>query len=88
MLEGGECMGSSVQQCLHIWGQSLAGAATSIIFVATKVLLWQMTNMFVMTKHVFCRRVCHNKSFVTTKMILVAAPTNDRGPGQYVALIT
>ena len=54
---------------------SLAGAATSIIFVATK--------------HVFCRQsrdkimfvatnTCRDKHvFVATKMILVAAPVND-----------
>ena len=51
-------------------------------FVVTTVLSWH-TYMFVMTKHVFCRdksrdktflswetRICRNKSFVTTKIIL------------------
>ena len=67
-------------------------------FVATKLcLLWQIfvvTNMFVMTNkillwqayfchnkgHVLSRQthVCHNKTFVMTKMILVAAPANNR----------
>ena len=72
-------------------GGGLAGAVTSIIFVATKVF----------TKHVFCREkktlvatklclsrqnFCRNKHnfvatedvFVATQMILVAAPANDR----------
>ena len=69
---------------------SLPGAATSTIFVATKVCLPRQNlqnyvcrdktyacrdkHMFVATKHVFCR----NKSMlVVTKMILVAAPAND-----------
>ena len=45
----------------------LAGTATSMIFVATKVLLRK--HMFVMTKHTFC----HDKSilaFVATKLFL------------------
>ena len=45
---------------------SLAGATTSIIFVATSILLsWQKT-CFVVTN-----------AFVATKIILVAAPAND-----------
>ena len=68
---------------------SLAGAATSITFVATKVLLRQTRacrdkRVFVATKHVFCREkylsqeilFCHNKTFIETKMILVTALTN------------
>ena len=36
-------------------------------------------HIFVVTKNMFChdKRVCHNKSFVTTKMILVAASAGD-----------
>ena len=42
-------------------------------FVVTK-------DMFCCNKHVFChdKQVCHDKFFVATKMILVAAPANDR----------
>ena len=61
---------------------SLAGAATSIIFVATKHLSRQNIcrdkHAFVATKDIFCR----NKhvfvvTFVAIKIILVAAPAND-----------
>ena len=38
--------------------------------------LFDDKHTFVATKDVFC--VCHDKTFVATKMILVAAPTNDR----------
>ena len=118
---------------LGFWPLLLAGAATSIIFVTTKVLSWQTRlswqNMsFVATKvclsccrdknfvccgkimfvatntcsswgflllwqAYFChnkrpvlswqtrvclnKRVCHDKTFVVTKMILVAIPVND-----------
>ena len=68
---------------------SLAGAATSITFVATKFLLRQTRvcrdkRIFVATKYVFCREkylsqeilFCHNKTFIATKMILVTAHTN------------
>ena len=41
------------------------------MFVTTEVLL----HTFVVTKDMFC---C-NKTFVATKMILVAAPANDSG---------
>ena len=79
---------SHVQSCDHfgLWGGSwfgkspfactlslsLVGAATSIIFVTTKVLSWQThvchdKNMFVVTKHIFC----HDKSMlVVTKLLL------------------
>ena len=50
-----------VQKTFCIGTLSLAGAATSIIFVAKT-------------------RVCHDKTFVATKTILVAALTNDRTP--------
>ena len=77
--------------CLSRQNQVLAGAATSIIFVATKVIA---TNTFVATKHVFCRDksmflatkllsrqayFCLDKRRVCRdrKMILVAAPAND-----------
>ena len=65
---------------------SLAGAAGSIIFVATKILCHEKHN-FVATKHLsqqayFCHdkrpvlsqqtRVCRDKTFVATKMVLVA----------------
>ena len=46
----------------------LARAATSIIFVATKDVFCRDKH-----KHGFCR----DKTFVATKMILVAAPAND-----------
>ena len=50
------------------------------IFVKTNLILsWQQLchdkHIFVATKDVFC--VCHDKTFVATKMILVAAPAND-----------
>ena len=62
---------------------SLAGAVTSIIFVATKVC--RDKHVFVPTKHVFCRKkstsfvatkvclsrqnyVCHDKAFVVTNI--------------------
>ena len=50
-------------------------------FVAAK-----LKNMLVATKDVFCddkhafvatKRVCRDKTFVATKMVLVAAPAND-----------
>ena len=52
----------------------LAGAATSTIyaFVATKYFCRDKYTC-VATKDVFC----HDKSFVATKMILMAAPAND-----------
>ena len=50
-----------VQKTFCIGTLSLAGAATSIIFVAKTC-------------------VCHDKTFVATKTILVAALTNDRTP--------
>ena len=83
------------------WRLSWAGAATSIIFVATNTCLLRQNTSFVATKirlphfifftttqnyvchdktHFWLRqtRVCHDKTFVATKMILVAAPANDR----------
>ena len=58
---------------------SWAGAAISIVFVATKLLSRQTRvcrdkNVFVATKHVFC---CDKSMLGATKMILVAAPAND-----------
>ena len=51
-------------------------------FVATSILLlWQETH-FVMTNLCFLE----SKTFVTTKMILVAAPTSDTEQGGYVLL--
>ena len=47
---------------------SLAGTATSIIFVADK-------HVFVATKHVFC---LDKSMLVATKTLLVAAPANDK----------
>ena len=93
----------SASQCqLQRCSLSLAGAATSIIFVATKVLSQQIfvaTNTVCLDKHtfsfpLFCcccdetfvrtsillsrqTRVCRDKTFVATKMILEAAPAND-----------
>ena len=100
------------------WLLSLAGAATSIIFVATKqntsfvatkVLSQQNlfgptevclcfccdNHIFVTTKGMFSRdkpgktHVCRDKTFIETKIILVAAPANDRlhgvVPGALVA---
>ena len=63
----------------------LAGAATSIIFVMTKVLVEQNTS-FVVTKVCLPRQnlsrdkrhVCHDETLVATKMILAAAPASDR----------
>ena len=49
-----------------------------VIFVATS-----FKHVFVATKHVFCRNYfCRDKTrvFVATKMILVAAPSNDTLP--------
>ena len=70
---------------------SLAGSATSIIFVATKHVICRDKSIIVATNVIFV--FCHDKSFVaasirlsrqktrffTTKMILVAAPANDIG---------
>ena len=85
----------------------LAGAAISIIFLATNACLSRQNTSFVVTKvclvatklclsrqkfcrdkhtfvatkDVFCRKimfVATNKTFVATKMIIVAAPANDR----------
>ena len=60
---------------------SLAGAATSINFVATNT---RYKHVFVATKHVFCQDkytfVAATKDgflHTKTKMILVAAPAND-----------
>ena len=59
---------------------SLAGAVTSIIFVATKYACRDKYNFcrdkltFIAAKDVFCR---DKHMFVATKMILVAAPAND-----------
>ena len=50
---------------------SLAGAATSIVFVATKVLSRQAC---------FCR----DNTFVAMKMIFAAAPANDNCYALYV----
>ena len=62
---------------------SLAGAATSIIFVTTKVLSWQtyllskqlfvMTNMCLLwqnTSFVLTKMCCHDKTFVATNVFL------------------
>ena len=64
----------------------LAGAATSTIFVATSACLSRQKHTFVATY--FCRdkrrvlsrqtSVCRDETFIATKMILMAAPTNDR----------
>ena len=53
----------------------MAGAATSISFVATKHVFFsrQKYACFVATKHVFCR---DKHVFVTTEMILMATPAN------------
>ena len=64
-------------------GVSLAGAATSIIFVPTKILSRQMfcsdRHVFVTTKHIFCRdksmlaatNLSHDKiMFVATNVML------------------
>ena len=72
-------------------GGRLAEAATSIIFVATKVftkhVICREKNMLVATKLCLSRQTfCRNKHnfvatkdvFVATKMILVAAPASDR----------
>ena len=61
----------------HVWSQvSLAGVATSIIFVRTKVLSWQKyacrNKSFVVTSLHLSRQTCvgHDKSkFVTTKHV-------------------
>ena len=47
--------------------------------VATSILLSRQKTCFVVTNTCLSLQthVCHNKSFVTTKMILVAAPAND-----------
>ena len=56
-------------------GVSLAGAATTIIFVSTKVdNFCRGKHSFVETKDVFCR---DKHVFVATKLILVAAPATD-----------
>jgi len=72
-------------------GISLVGADTSIIFVLTKVLLQQ--NIFVtadilLLQAYFCcdkkqilswqTRICCDKPFVATKVILAAAPAKDK----------
>ena len=80
---------------------SLAGAATTIIFVATNTCLTRQNTSFFATKVCLSRqtRVCcekylswhnfvttkvfslqayYNKTFVTTKMTLQAAPMNDK----------
>ena len=57
---------------------SLAGVATSIIFVATNIILsrQKFCQMFVATKHVFCHEqimivyFCREKLFVATNIIL------------------
>ena len=54
------------------WSLSLAGAATSIIFVATKVLSRQThvchnKHMFVATKHIFC---CDKSMLAMTKLLV------------------
>ena len=67
---------------LYIAGLSLATAATSIIFVATKPLSRQNTS-FVATNTRLSRKAffCRDKHVVVAKkMILVAAPANDTGP--------
>ena len=71
---------------------SLAGAATSIFFVATNTCLSRQNTSFVVTKVFVATNVCchkhvfvatsmllsrQKKCFVATKMILVAAPAND-----------
>ena len=64
-------------QC-YAWTVSAAGAATSIIFVATEVLLWQThvcrnKIMFVGTKHFFrCNKMyaCCDKTFLVTNTCL------------------
>ena len=72
---------------------SLAGTATSIIFVATKVCLsrqnfWRnkfatniiLWHVFVVTKRLFSlqKYAFRDKTFVKTKLILVAAPANEK----------
>ena len=70
---------------------SLAEAATSIFFVAantsfvTTIFLSQQTSNFVVTSLLLSwqtrvcqdKRICRDKTFVVTKMILVAATAND-----------
>ena len=58
---------------------------TNNYFVATNIILSSQNfchdkHTFVVTKDLFCRdkHVCRDKTFVTTKMILVAAPANDK----------
>ena len=58
---------------------------TNNYFVATNIILSQQNfchdkHTFVVTKDLFChdKHICHDKTFVTTKMILVAAPANDK----------
>ena len=56
---------------------SLAGAATSIIFIVTKVLLWQNMS-FVATK--VClqqQKFCHDKQFCHDKVFLSFVATNN-----------
>ena len=75
------CCGTHVSNLSHLQvmkscrtyqgsGLSLVGAATSIIFVATKFLLWQTCvchdkHVFVVIKHVFC---CNESMLVATKL--------------------
>ena len=69
---------------------SLAEAARSIIFVAAKQVFCHDKSMLVTTKHLSHKHnfdmtkvlswqayFCCDKTFVATKMILVAAPTSD-----------
>ena len=58
---------------------SLAGAAISIISVATNTCLSRQAYLCCNKRRVLWRqtRVCHNKTVVATNIILVAAPAND-----------
>ena len=92
---------SKIAQGLLTQILSLAGAATSIIFVVTKVL-WRQ-NYVCRNKIIVCdwqivcdkseqklfvtkNNNCHDNFFVATKMILVAAPTSDKISVLYITI--
>ena len=54
---------------------AVIGGATITIVVRINVFVCRKKHLFVATKDVFC--VCRDKTFVVTKIVIVAAPTND-----------